>query len=134
MHRRAGGTSTMLLSLFRHRSCISSILEHRMTPFAPAFRAVYAGLVAILLSACVGDSTAQTANPPAVKAAPAVPTVPVAPSTHFALPDFAPLVERYGPAVVNIQVVERAQNSAESGQQGDDDPFQDFFRRFGIPA
>ena len=105
-----------------------------MSPFAPAFRAICAGLVAILLSACVGDSTAQTANPPAVKAAPAVPTVPVTPSTHFALPDFAPLVERYGPAVVNIQVVERAQNSAESGQQGEEDPFQDFFRRFGIPA
>ncbi|HEY4872923.1 MAG TPA: hypothetical protein VIH77_01740, partial [Steroidobacteraceae bacterium] len=106
-----------------------------MSPFAPAFKAICAGLVAILLSACVGDSTAQTANPPAAKAAPAVPTVPVTPSTHFALPDFAPLVERYGPAVVNIQVVERAQNnSAESGQQGEEDPFQDFFRRFGIPA
>ena len=40
-----------------------------MSPFSPAFRAVYAGLVAILLSACVGDSTAQTASPPAAKAA-----------------------------------------------------------------
>ena len=105
-----------------------------MSPFSPAFRAVYAGLVAILLSACVGDSTAQTASPPAAKAAPAVPTVPVTPSTHFALPDFAPLVERYGPAVVNIQVVERAQSAPESGQQGEEDPFSDFFRRFGIPA
>src|SRR6202050_5286105 len=105
-----------------------------MSLFAPAYRAVYAGLVAILLSACVGDSTAQTVNPPAVKPAPAVPTVPVTPSTHFALPDFAPLVERYGPAVVNIQVVERAQSAPDSGQQGEEDPFQDFFRRFGIPA
>src|SRR3984957_20944715 len=105
-----------------------------MSPFAPAFKAICAGLVATLLSACVGDSTAQTANPPAAKAAPAVPTVPVAPSTHFALPDFAPLVERYGPAVVNIQVVERAQNVAEPGREGEEDPFSDFFRRFGIPA
>jgi len=105
-----------------------------MSLFAPAYRAAYAGLVAILLSACVGDSTAQTVNPPAVKAAPAVPTVPVTPSTHFALPDFAPLVERYGPAVVNIQVTERPQSAPDSGQQGEEDPFQDFFRRFGIPA
>src|ERR1700726_2794657 len=109
-------------------------MEYRVSLFSPAFRAVYAGLVAILLTACVGGSTAQTAATPAAKAAPAAPTAPVAPSTHFALPDFAPLVERYGPAVVNVQVVERAQNSAESGQQGEEDPFQDFFRRFGIPA
>ena len=106
-----------------------------MSPFSPALRAVFAGLVAILLSACVGDSTAQTPSVPATKAAPAVPTVPVTPSTHFALPDFAPLVERYGPAVVNVQVVERAaQNTAESGRDGEEDPFSDFFRRFGIPA
>jgi serine protease Do len=107
-----------------------------MSPFSPAFRAVYAGLVAILLTACVGDSTAQTAATPAAKAATAVPTapVPVTPSAHFALPDFAPLVERYGPAVVNVQVVERAQNVAEPGREGDEDPFSDFFRRFGIPA
>jgi serine protease Do len=105
-----------------------------MSVFSPAFRAVYAGLVAVLLSACVGDSTAQTASAPAAKSAPAVPTVPVTPSTRFALPDFAPLVERYGPAVVNIQVVERAQSAPEPGQQGEEDPFSDFFRRFGIPA
>src|SRR3984957_10475246 len=107
-----------------------------MSLFSPAFKAVYAGLVALLLTACDGDSTAQTAATPAAKAAPAVPTVPVVPSTHFALPDFAPLVERYGPAVVNVQVVERAQNveNGGGGAQGEEDPFQDFFRRFGIPA
>ena len=77
-----------------------------MSPFSPAFRAVYAGLVAILLSACVGDSTAQTASPPAAKAAPSVPTVPVTPSTHFALPDFAPLVERYGLSADLARVLE----------------------------
>lgn len=104
-----------------------------MSPFSSAFRAVYAGLVALALTACVGDSTAQTAGPPAARAAPAVPTAPVTPGAHFALPDFAPLVERYGPAVVNVQVVERAQNVIESGQ-GEEDPFSDFFRRFGIPA
>jgi serine protease Do len=105
-----------------------------MSLFSPALKALYVGLVAISLTACVGDSTAQNANVPAAKAGPVVPTVPVTPSTHFALPDFAPLVERYGPAVVNVQVVERAQSAAQPGEQGEEDPFSDFFKRFGIPA
>jgi serine protease Do len=46
------------------------------------------------------------------------------------LPDFSPLVARFGPAVVNIEVIEKA---PEGGGQGDD-PLNDFFRRFGIPA
>jgi len=51
-----------------------------------------------------------------------------------ALPDFSPLVEKYGPAVVNVEVVEKAQ--AQGGPQGlsPNDPFYDFFRRFGIPT
>jgi serine protease Do len=107
-----------------------------MSPFSSAFRALFAGLVAIALSACVGDSSAQQLSAPLAKAAPVVPTAPVTPGVRYALPDFAPLVERYGPAVVNVQVVERAQNSRESGQDGEqgEDPFQDFFKRFGIPA
>ncbi len=47
------------------------------------------------------------------------------------LPDFTPLVARYGPAVVNIEVIEKA---AEGGGGQGDDPLNDFFRRFGIPA
>ena len=45
------------------------------------------------------------------------------------LPDFTPLVAKYGPAVVNIEVIEKA---PEGGAQSDD-PLNDFFRRFGIP-
>jgi serine protease Do len=47
------------------------------------------------------------------------------------LPDFSPLVARYGPAVVNIEVIEKA---PEGGGAPGDDPLNDFFRRFGIPA
>jgi serine protease Do len=109
-----------------------------MSLFSPAFRALYVGLVSIALAACVGDTNAQNAAEPAAKAAPAVPTAAVTPGVRYALPDFAPLVEHYGPAVVNVQVVERAQNVQESedeqgGQRGED-PFSDFFKRFGIPA
>ncbi|MGH8205290.1 MAG: DegQ family serine endoprotease [Steroidobacteraceae bacterium] len=60
------------------------------------------------------------------------------------LPDFADLVAQVGPAVVNVQVVEKAPQEDErdqgqdqgqgQGQGPDDDPFGDFFRRFGIPA
>jgi serine protease Do len=45
------------------------------------------------------------------------------------LPDFSPLVAKYGPAVVNIEVIEKP----ESGDQGND-PLNQFFHRFGIPA
>ena len=47
-----------------------------------------------------------------------------------ALPDFSPLIAKYGPAVVNIEVVEKA---PPMGAQGND-PLNDFFRRFGIPV
>jgi serine protease Do len=43
-------------------------------------------------------------------------------------------VERYGPAVVNVEVVERPQANGRGGADPDaDDPLNDFFRRFGIP-
>ena len=47
------------------------------------------------------------------------------------LPDFTPLVARYGPAVVNIEVIEK---TPAGGPGQGDDPLNDFFRRFGIPA
>lgn len=46
------------------------------------------------------------------------------------LPDFTELVEKQGPAVVNVSTT----SSARSGPQSpvpEDDPFYDFFRRFG---
>jgi serine protease Do len=51
-----------------------------------------------------------------------------------ALPDFSGLVDRYGPAVVNISVVQNVKASYR-GQRGLDpnDPFFEFFRRFGLP-
>jgi serine protease Do len=92
--------------------------------------------ISIALAACSGDSSAQgshpqTQPPPAAAVLPAV----QAPDTAVrALPDFSALVEKYGPAVVNVEVVEKAQ--ASGGPQGlsPNDPFYDFFRRFGIPT
>jgi serine protease Do len=53
------------------------------------------------------------------------------------LPDFTTLVDRYGPAVVNVTVVEKSQPvsndfSAPPGMSPND-PFYEFFRRFGGP-
>jgi serine protease Do len=52
------------------------------------------------------------------------------------LPDFTELVERVGPAVVNIRTTERGRGSASSSNPGSgevDPSVEEFFRRFGIP-
>jgi serine protease Do len=77
-------------------------------------------LVALAAWAVTGEQPASAATASSVQCAPGA----------AALPDFTPLVTRYGPAVVNIEVIEKPE---EGGGQGDD-PLNDFFRRFGIPA
>jgi serine protease Do len=49
------------------------------------------------------------------------------------LPDFTELVERVGPAVVNIRTAERRGASAQAGSGEIDEQMREFFRRFGIP-
>src|SRR5882724_4718676 len=116
-------------------------VSRRAVPEASLFRpSLWPVLyISIALAACSGDSSAQGSHPqsqpgPSQVSAP-VPTVPAAESSLVrALPDFSPLVEKYGPAVVNVEVVEKAQPA--TGPQGlsPNDPFYDFFRRFGIPT
>ncbi|MGD9596896.1 MAG: DegQ family serine endoprotease [Steroidobacteraceae bacterium] len=108
----------------------------------PMARRVFA--VAILcgaLAACSPKSSTAAATPPATSSAVASTAAP-APASAAApmvqgLPDFTAIVQKYGPAVVNIDVVSR--QDARGGIQGPpgmspDDPFYDFFRRFGIPT
>ena len=111
----------------------------------PSLQRVIALLaVAVALGACSRDLSAQAQGTAAQAVAPAAPAAastpaPGAPAAAdpvvHALPDFTQLVERYGPAVVNVEVVEKARALA-GGPQGlsPDDPFYDFFRRFGLPA
>jgi serine protease Do len=73
---------------------------------------------------------------PALAAAPAVSQPAVIPTAAANLPDFTALVDRAGPAVVNISVTTSAKNAMM--QQDDDEednsgPPSDFFRHFGIP-
>jgi len=93
-----------------------------------ARRAALVFLTSVSLVACSGSSSAQ----PAPQAAPRAADPPAAEASVAGLPDFSALVERYGPAVVNVEVVERSQQASEEGQG--EDPFNDFFRRFGIPG
>jgi serine protease Do len=55
-----------------------------------------------------------------------------APAQAQVLPDFTDLVDRVGPAVVNIRTLERAR-SGSRGTPEMDESLEEFFRRFGIP-
>jgi serine protease Do len=93
-----------------------------------------------LFAACSPQSSTAAPNVDPGKAR-AVPTATVAPSPAATaaavrgLPDFADLVAQVGPAVVNVQVVQKAPAAqGPDDSEGDpDDPFNDFFRRFGLP-
>ncbi len=49
------------------------------------------------------------------------------------LPDFTELVEKQVPAVVNVSTTSTAHGGAVQSPVPEDDPFYDFFRRFGPP-
>src|ERR1700730_8022737 len=107
----------------------------------PKLRMIALCALAVALAACSGALGAQStraATAPATArraVAPARAPAPAAEPVLRALPDFSQLVDRYGPAVVNVEVVEKPQPSA-GGVQGlsPNDPFYDFFRRFGVPG
>jgi len=65
---------------------------------------------------------------PAALAAPATPAAANGMAAFASLPDFADLVERVGPAVVNISVVQEVETQMNVPPE-----MQDFLRRFGIP-
>ena len=97
--------------------------------------------VAVAVGACSPQSSAapqaQSTAPALTQSQESTAAPPVGTLNGRALPDFANLVEQVGPAVVNVGVVEKAHRNVR-GQSSDDeaadDPFQEFFKRFGIPA
>jgi serine protease Do len=98
-------------------------------------------MLSLALAGC-SPSASTAAAVPAERAPAAVETAtpPAGPSAGVAvaraLPDFSGLVERFGPAVVNVQVVEKRAETQVRGPQGmsPNDPFYDFFRRFQQPG
>ena len=103
---------------------------------APSIRRFLLMLLVVLpLGAC--DQRSSQVTPPAPDAEKSVPAPgpqqqPDAAATSKAqatgLPDFTVLVERQGPAVVNVVTTRRAR--AASGLELPDDPIFEFFRRF----
>ena len=105
-----------------------------------ARRLASVAIVAFAVGACSPQSSVAAAqdSQPAPAVAPAQPPSspqPVGSLNGRELPDFATLVERVGPAVVNVSVVERSRRVARQnqGSEGEEDPVQEFFRRFGMP-
>jgi serine protease Do len=68
----------------------------------------------------------------AASAAPALAQTPApVQAPQLVLPEFAELVERVGPAVVNIRTLERGRAARQMPEM--DENLEEFFRRFGIP-
>src|SRR5476649_1915986 len=94
-------------------------------------------LIVIGIAAQVPSLTraqSQGAAPPPAAAAPARIATPSTPGASAQiLPDFADLVEKYGPAVVNINTQTRIAARPQLPGLSEDDPFYEFFRRFMPP-
>lgn len=102
--------------------------------------AVMAGSYAHFEMPGLRQAHAAVSAPAAVTSPAATPyTAPAAAPNVMPVADFSGIVARYGPAVVNISVTgEAAQQPASDDQSGapgldPNDPFYEFFRRFGIP-
>ncbi len=71
-------------------------------------------------------SDANAATPPAISAQ------AIAPTAAANLPDFTALVDRTGLAVVNISTVgSRGKMGADADEDDEDNPYNEFFKRFG---
>jgi serine protease Do len=101
----------------------------------PLSRARVAATIAATLGfAIAGCSGAEGNSAQAAASSPPPVVATEAPrNVTAALPDFASLVEQYGPAVVNVAVVGKSQPVMDFPGASPNDPFYDFFRRFGQP-
>lgn len=100
-------------------------------------RSLGAILSVFVFTACQGDFSsagpadlAQLPTTSASSAASEVPPVTAPSAASASLPDFATLVQQQGPAVVNISTKGKRMRVAAAGE----DPFSEFFRRFGVPV
>jgi serine protease Do len=91
-----------------------------------------AALVAVLPACSDGVADPPPQQQSSTASNTAVPTRSPAAAVAASLPDFSSLVEQYGAAVVNVEVVQKVRQTRGPGGQSED-PLLDFFRRFGIP-
>jgi serine protease Do len=99
-----------------------------------SFRVGVAVLAAAMASAACSGNIATAGASAADATAPAAQSI-AAPPARFAgaLPDVAGLAEHYGPAVVNVGVIGKRQQVDLPEGMSPNDPFYEFFRRFGQP-
>jgi serine protease Do len=83
---------------------------------------------ATILGALLALGVTAQAQQPQGTGRPVTPAIPGA--SAQVLPDFADLVEKFGPAVVNINTQTRAAPRQQMPGLSEDDPFYEFFRRF----
>jgi serine protease Do len=65
---------------------------------------------------------------------PAAPTTATVSGRAASLPNFTTLVNQFGNAVVNVEVIGFAQSTLDGPLSPSDAPLRDFFKRFGIPG
>jgi serine protease Do len=101
-------------------------------------RTIQQAAVGVAAAAILAAGAYSLGRPATAAAAPAQAAPAGAPSATpgaavatRALPDFTTIVRQYGPAVVNVSVVGKAEPSAQGGE--DDEDAQQFFRHFGVP-
>jgi serine protease Do len=95
-----------------------------------------AAVIAAAMASAACSGNIATAGAAAADAPPAAAAQSIAPAPGrfaAALPDFAGLAEHYGPAVVNVAVVGKRQQVDLPQGMSPNDPFFEFFRRFGQP-
>lgn len=118
----------------RNTSMSASIAPSRSGRASIAISCLILGLIASDVSGCTPDASQSAAPAAATSSASAPPLTQTPAAAATALPDFTGLVERFGKAVVNIEITGRERTVSTPRVAPDEDPFFDFFRRFGIPA
>jgi serine protease Do len=94
-------------------------------------------VLAALFAGCGSQAPPADESPtaaPSQDSATAVVPETQTPALVSGLPDFAPLVEAYGRAVVNVSMVAARQDAARRPGVTPDDPLYEFFERFGFPV
>ncbi|NSL55861.1 DegQ family serine endoprotease [Uliginosibacterium aquaticum] len=92
-----------------------------------------ASLVASVATVAFTGCLQESGMPSSHASTPAVSPAAVS-AARAGLPDFSGLVEAIGPAVVNISVTSIEKPSRSGFPIDENDPFFEFFRRFGIPG
>lgn len=96
-------------------------------------RSLAAVLSILVFSACQPDASSAADAPLAALAQAQTAGAVAPPVPEVSLPNFAALVAQHGPAVVNISTKGKRVRTGGRGMSPDD-PFYDFFRRFGVPG